>query len=306
MDAIVTSSAAQGQGPAPYERLRALCARFGLDLDDVAPAILERMRLLAETTETVRDCERAAELAEDVFRHYDAFKPRERFTARERSTVVIGSLFSDIGKSGPADAGLDGQRLVAEMFAVERARESATVRTFFDAHFRADAAERVQRFCVLGLDPDMSMRQFWNLHSVWSLQILRGDGVPPEVVAAAATHHLLENVNPHAMFAADSNLTKYLGHTASFGRPEKLVILLDKYDAARRRSHRTHQEAIAWLHQVIKTHPTFCNDRGFFSLIDDLDAAIEPRRTAGAKASPSVLGRGGRSVRRRSLRCATK
>ena len=124
----------------------------------------------------------------------------------------------------------------------------------------------------------MSMRQFWNLHSVWSLQILRGDGIPKEAVAAAAMHHLLENPNPHAMFAADSRLTKYLGHTPSFDRPEKLVILLDKYDAARRRGHRTHQEAIAWLRDLIKAHPRFCSDRGFFSLIDDLDAAIDRHR----------------------------
>ncbi len=273
MDVTVTSLAAPG--PALHERLRAICARSGLDLDHVKPGILERMRLLAETTETVRDCERAAELAEEVFRYYDGRKPREGFTAKERSTVVIGSLFSDIGKSGPRTASFDGQRLVAEMFGVERALDSATsVRTFFDGHFRADAAERVRRFCALGLDADMSMRQFWNLHSLWSLQILRGDGVPPEAVAAAAMHHVLENVNPDAMFAADSQLSKYLGHSASFGRAEKLVILLDKYDAARRRGHRTHPEAIAWLHQVIEAHPRFCDDRGFISLLDDLDAAI--------------------------------
>ena len=265
------------------ERMRAICARSGLNLDHVRPAILQRMRLLAETTETVRDCERAAELAEELFRHHDAFKPRGRFTTQEQSTVVIGSLFSDIGKSGPADAGLDGQRLVAEMFGVERALDRATsVRTFFDAHFQADAAERVQQFCGLGLDPDMSMRQFWNLHSAWSLQILRGDGIPPEAVAAAAMHHLLENPNPHAMFASDSGLTKYLGHTPSFDRPEKLVILLDKYDAARRRGQRTHQEAIAWLHHLIEAHPLFRNDPGFFSLIHDLDAAIESCNTAAA------------------------
>ena len=75
-----------------YERLGAICARYGLKLDHVDPEILGRMRLLAETTETVRDCERAAELAEEVFRHYDAFKPRERFSAQERSTVLRRSL----------------------------------------------------------------------------------------------------------------------------------------------------------------------------------------------------------------------
>lgn len=78
------------------------------------------MRLLAETTETVNDCEHAVRIANDVFRYYDVSKPLERFNALERRIVVIGTIFSDIGKSGPAGADLDGQQLVAEMFAVER------------------------------------------------------------------------------------------------------------------------------------------------------------------------------------------
>ena len=99
-----------------YERLGAICARYGLKLDHVDPEILGRMRLLAETTETVRDCERAAELAEEVFRHYDAFKPRERFSAQwsgratlrhrsERSSTLTStrmphSAFGDSSCSG--------------------------------------------------------------------------------------------------------------------------------------------------------------------------------------------------------------
>jgi hypothetical protein len=274
MDATLTPHATRAQ--TPFERLRAISARSGLDLDLVRPAILDRMRLLAELTETVRDCEHAAELAEEIFRYYDARKPGKRFTALERHTVVIGSLFSDIGKSGPADASTDGQRLVAEMFAVEHVPDgTVSASAFFDTYFPADASSRVQRFRALGLDPAMHMRAFWDLHSVWTLQILRGDGVPPQAVAAAATHHLLENVNPHAMFVTDARLTRYIGDSASFGRPEKLVILLDKYDAARRRGQRAHAETIVWLRQVIEAHPRFCQDQEFFSLIDDLDAVIE-------------------------------
>ncbi len=260
----------------PFERLSAISARSGLDLEKVDPAILERMRLLAETTETVRDSERAADLAEEIFRYYETLTPPERFSSLERRTVVIGTLFSDIGKSGPADASVDGQRLVAEMFAVENIPDGAvSVGAFFGVYFRSNASDRVRRFRALGLDPEMSMREFWNLHSVWTLQILRGDGVPPQAVSAAATHHLLENVNPHSMFGTDSRLMKYVQNSASFGRPEKLVILLDKYEAARRRSHRTHDEAIAWLRQLVQAHPRFCNDQDFFSLIDGLDAVIE-------------------------------
>jgi hypothetical protein len=158
------------------------------------------------------------------------------------------------------------------MFAVEHVLdERSSVAAFFDGHFSVDASDRVHRFRALDLDPSMTMRAFWDLHSIWSLQILRGDGVPPEAVAAAATHHVLENVNPHAMLAADPRLSKYVGSAATCARPVKLIILLDKYDAARRRGHRTHPEAITWLRDLIARHPRFCQDQGFVTLIAGID-----------------------------------
>jgi hypothetical protein len=258
-----------------FRRLRTLCAAVGFDLEGIRPSILARMRLLAQTTETVNDCERAVGLAFHIFRYYEASKPLQRFTALERRIVVIGTLFSDIGKSGPAGADLDGQQLVAEMFAVERdLDEGMSVARFFEVSFPADAADRVRRFEALGLDAGMTLRAFWNLHSGWTLHILQGDGVPLEAVAAAATHHLLENVNPDSLIAEDGRFTRYFGPHGSFERPGKLVILLDKYDAARRRGRRTHHQAIAFLREVIARNHRFCGDHGFLELIEDLDEVM--------------------------------
>ncbi len=255
-----------------FERLRSICSDVGVDVEGIRPSILARMRLLAETTKTLNDCERAVRIAGDIFRYYDASKPLKRFTALERRIVVIGTLFSDIGKTGPAGASLDGQRLVAEMFAVECVVDGGTsVARFFELYFPADAARRARRFGALGLDARMTLREFWNLHSAWTLHIIQGDGVPLEAVPAAATHHILENVNPDSLIAEDGRFTKYFGKHASFERPEKLVILLDKYDAAVRRGRRTHDQAIAFLREVIANNHRFCGDHGFLELIDDLD-----------------------------------
>jgi hypothetical protein len=258
------------------DRLRTVCADVGFDLERIRPSILARMRLLADTTKTVSDCERAVRIANDVFRYYDVSKPLKRFTALERRIVVIGTIFSDIGKSGPAGATLDGQQLVAEMFAVECVMDQRTsVARFFEVYFPADAAQRARRFEALGLDAGMTMREFWNMHSAWTLHVLQGDGVPVEAVPAAATHHILENVNPDSLVAEDGRFTKYFGNHASFERPEKLVILLDKYDAARRRGGCTHDQAIALLHDVIAKNHRFCGDRGFLELIEDLDEVMK-------------------------------
>jgi hypothetical protein len=121
----------------------------------------------------------------------------------------------------------------------------------------------------------MTMREVWNLHSAWTLHVLQGDGVPMEAVPAAATHHILENVNPDSLIAEDGRFTKYFGKHASFERPEKLVILLDKYDAALRRGRCTHDQAIASLREVIANNHRFCGDHGFLELIEDLDKVMK-------------------------------
>ena len=95
----------------------------------------------------------------------------------------------------------------------------------------------------------------------------------PEVVAAAATHHLLEDVNPDAIVGADRSFTRSFGDNAAFDRAEKLVILLDKYDALRRRARMTHERAIAWLRERIDKNAEFRGDGEFLSLIADLDSA---------------------------------
>jgi hypothetical protein len=235
------------------------------------------MRLLAEHTENVADSQRMVSMARDFFRHHEKKLPGDAFSDAERRIVVLGCLFADIGKTGPGDADESGQRLIAEMFGVEGVLdETQPVTDFLKAHFPADAGERVRRFAALGLDPAMSLRAFWNLHSAWTLAILEASGVPPEVIAAAATHHLLEGVNPDAIVGADLSFTRSFGDNAAFDRAEKLVILLDKYDALRRRARMTHDRAIAWLEERVRNKVGFRDDAEFLSLIADLDSALRP------------------------------
>ena len=75
---------------------------------------------------------------------------------------------------------------------------------------------------------------------------MRAGGVPGEGrIAAAAAHHLLDGVNPEAIVDEDGNYSADFGENKHFHRPEKLVIVLDKYDALRRRGGNSHEQAIA-------------------------------------------------------------
>jgi hypothetical protein len=258
------------------ERLRAVCAEVGFDLDSVASSVVARLQLLAEKTETVADCERMVAMAQRLFRHYETTKPREAFTEVERRIVVLGCVFSDVGKTGPRNADASGQRLVVEMFSVEGVRDDKQpVARFLRTHFPADAQERIHRFAALGLDANMTLREFWNRHSGWTLEIVETGGVPPEAVAAAATHHLLDEINPRAIVGADHRFTRPSGENPTFDRAEKLIILLDKYDAVRRRGRRTHAEAVTWLRDRVAHSRHFKDDPELLTLIADLDALAQ-------------------------------
>jgi hypothetical protein len=258
------------------KRLRAHCLRVGFDLDRASPSLVHRMQLLAERSQTLDDATRTASYAERIFDHYDATKPSATFTPLERRTIVLACLFSDVGKTGPVGANEDDRRLIVDMFSVEGVRDEAQpVSRFLRTHFPEDCEERIARFAALGLDPEMSMRQFWNLHSGWTLAVAEEAQLPPEAVAAAATHHLLDNVNPQAIVGDDHRFTRDFGDNRTFDRAEKLVIVLDKYDALRRRGRRTHDQAIEWLRDRVAAHPRFRGDRELETLIADVDEVLK-------------------------------
>lgn len=264
----------------PTERLRALCARVGFDLQDACASLTDRMRLLDARTDTIADAERMVALAYQVFGWYAAAKSATAFSTDEQRIVVLASLFSDIGKSGPLNADEAGRSLIADMFAVENVRDDTMpVARFFAVHFPDDAEARAARFTALGLDSSMTIRSFWNLHGSWTLDIAEAANLPVEAVAAAATHHLLENVNPRSIVGQDGRFTRAFGENVAFDRVEKLVIVLDKYDAVRRRGGRAHGEAIRWLHELVAKNPRFCQDDELRAIIDDVDAALRHEGT---------------------------
>lgn len=259
----------------PVARLETICQDVGFDLRFAKQSLLDRVRLLAAHSQTIEDARRMAGHARRVFQWFRENDPAHAFSELEQRTVILGALLSDIGKTGPEHASATEQRLVVEMFAVEGVpHDTIRVEEFFATYFPADAEERIARFRGMGLDPTMTIRQFWNLHSGWTLAIAEAAGVPAEAVAAAATHHYFDDVNPEDIVREDGRFSRDFGQNVQFDRPEKLIIVLDKYDALRRRGHRTHDEAIAWLKERLVNHPRARDDHELGPLVAAVDAVL--------------------------------
>src|SRR3989338_5024526 len=262
------------------DHITKLFLELGIDIKAVHPNIVRKLRLLNEKTKKFfEDEEQALHLARMLFRYYEEKLPDGVFTEEEKRIVLVGTIFTDIGKTGPRDATPEQEELILSIFNVESKKpgqaETLSLQTYLQINFPDKYNNMIEKISVIsGLSPEMTMRQFWNMHSQWTLDIISGDGVPSEAIAAAAAHHLLEGVNPEEIVGKDGRFTRYFGANISFDRPEKLIIILDKYYAARRRSDATHEEAIKFVSNKIKSNKWFSKDKEFEELLNNLDAML--------------------------------
>lgn len=262
------------------DEVREFFEQIKLDSEQISVKIIARLQLLEKVTEFFKDEETAIGYAEKVFKYLE--KMGRPFSENEKRIVIVGTLFSDIGKTGPARANYEQQPLIAEMFAVENINnQQMTVRDFLEIYFQESFEEKLLLFESLGLDSKMTMRNFWDLHSQWTLEIISGDGVPPEAVAAAATHHFLAGVNPDNIIGADGRFTKYYGDNLAFDKEEKLIIILDKYYAYIRRGGLSHETAIERLRDLIADSKNFSEDQEFIQLIENVSESLRPSENAG-------------------------
>lgn len=248
----------------------------GLNADHVRHEIMNRLKRLKDTSDFFEDEMNSRKLADYLFSFYESEHPERSFSEEDRKIVHAGTLFSDIGKTGPLNADEEQQKIILDIFNVNNWRDpSAPLENFMRECFPSDYEERLAACEKLGISRSLPMRDVWNMHCKWTYDIIAGDGVPKEDVAAAATHHILENVNSE-LVAPDGTFAKDFGKNTRFDRPEKLIILLDKYDAYRGRSGLSHEEAMRALRARLASS-AYAEDPEFLTLIDDMDAAFKSK-----------------------------
>lgn len=255
-----------------------------LNVAKINPRIIKRLELLNSMTNFIEEEKESLELAKKLFKYYETAKPEKIFTREEKDEVLIGLILADIGKSGPPNATESQQALIIRIFGVEGVKDLKTpVRDFIEDRFPDTAQRDIQLFRDIGLDPSMSIEKFWRLHSGWTLGIVEGDGIPEEDLPGAVLHHILEGDNVdlideegnYKTLNINGKVKLRFGENRRFDRPEKLVPLLDKYEAILTRLEgKTHDDAISFLKKTLSKNERFKSDLEFIELIEDLDQAL--------------------------------
>lgn len=267
--------------------------------EKISPALLKRLELLNELTETVMDAHRMVKIARKFVEYYGKKEDKDSFTEAQKKTIAGGVFFSDIGKTGPAKATPEQQRLIVEMFAIENVGaniKTMTVADFLHQFFGDDSERRINRFeelidsfiqeldldnswdrelvRILRLGSFMTMRNFYNLHGRWTKDIVENNGVPPEAIGAASTHQVLEGVNKEIV-GEHGEFKGNFGENKSFDWEEKIIIVWDKFDAVIRRSKKSYKEAIEYLRGLLKNNPKYADDEEFKTILDDLESFVK-------------------------------
>ena len=181
----------------------------GFDSDEVRDErVFQRMAFLDQVTPTLDDEKKCIWYAHTIADHLETIG--QGLTEEELKTITVGTLFTDIGKTGPADATPEEVVLITSMYAYSGNYDikKVTVKEFLREHFPAEARGRIEIFEGMDLDPMMTMREFYNLHVHWTYDIVIDSGLPKEAVFAAATHHITDGKNPRDIVDSQGVLAK--------------------------------------------------------------------------------------------------
>lgn len=225
--------------------LRSTFCGVGIEWDMLSNELRHRFMKLAKETATVDDEIKALEYADQLEGY---------LTAEELRVVQRATLCTDIGKTGPREASPGQEDFVTRVYAIRENIKggpgAVTLEQFLGTYYPDSLMEDLELARGMGMDPQETMRTFFNRHAGWTLELLEASDLPDDVIIAAANHHFLEGVSPKSMIDKQGMIT-YRETRRPFGRQEAIVILLDKYDARRARGGDTHEAAIVWLRKFL-------------------------------------------------------
>jgi hypothetical protein len=177
--------------------------------------------------------------------------------ADSRRDMSIAAYLHDIGKSGPFGAPQATQEAVVKLYAVENVADpDQTIAETADANFSSeDAASILERLGSCGLRSLDTMRAFWDCHGYWTHDILEADAeaIPVRARVIAGSHHMDRGIDPYE-FSSDDYVDRL---------ENRILMAVDKYQAAMARSQKTHGEAMETIKGILSSkygHDVIMND----------------------------------------------
>jgi hypothetical protein len=237
----------QGESEAVHEKIDAELHMIGLE--HFSEMIAQRMTLLevlaAQFNHDSRSIRRVC--LEVMDRIASTVEPSLRSTLDASSTrdLSIAAYLHDIGKSGPFDASRASQRAVVKLYAVENVPDPLqTIAETVGMNFSFEEAKNIlQHLDSCGVRSTDTMRAFWDRHGYWTHDILEADpeDIPRRARVVAGSHHMDRGIDPYKFSSGD-----YVAMLEN-----RILMAVDKYQAAVARGQKTHGEAMDVIKRIL-------------------------------------------------------
>lgn len=242
-----------------------------IGLEHFSEAIAQRMTLIEVLAARFNDDSRmirrvCLEVLDHVASTLDPECP-STLDAESKRDMSIAAYLHDIGKSGPFDASPESQEAIVNLYAVENvANPDQTIAETVRANFSSDEATNIlEHLASCGMRSTDTMRAFWDRHGYWTHDILEADSedIPIRARVVAGSHHMDRGIDPYKFSSGD--------HVAIL--ENRILMAVDKYQAAVARGQKTHDEAMDVIRRILA--PKYGSDAMMNRVLKVLDAIGE-------------------------------
>jgi hypothetical protein len=251
---------------AVHEKIDAELHMVGLE--HFSETTAQRMTLLellaAQFNDDSRTIRRVCLKVMDRLEHILEPELRSTLDAESKRDMSIAAYLHDIGKSGPFGASQDSQEATVKLFAVQNVADpEQTIGWTVCMNFSPEEAQSVlEHLASCGVGSTDTMRAFWDRHGYWTHDILEADSedIPSRARVVAGSHHMDRGIDPYAFTSGDFVAVL----------ENRILMAVDKYQAAVARGRKTHREAID---VVTRIHaPKYEHDETMNRVVKVLDA----------------------------------
>lgn len=239
------------------EMIRNELRQFGIE--SVPEEIVSRLALIEENSEFNNDSRMIREGFKNVWQELE----KEGFAAAaNQEEGELAAFVHDIGKSGSAEADRAGQLAVIRLFALENLSDpNIKVGEVVRKYFSPESGSVLEDLAKSGVNTEMTMREFYDQHGQWTYDILEKypEAFTARVRTIAASHHLDRGINPCRLSEEEMKASL----------PEKILMAVDKYQAAISRRRLNHQGAISSLRSIL--FPKYESDPLMKSVIEAIE-----------------------------------